>query len=123
MNPWRLQTPKGIPSGGPNDVARQVGKTNGKSCADITQPSAEGFKPMVQKKIPASCLQKYAEKASSVEKLVPLERNVADFEKHMLFSQNQTVFLLPGFQKGYSQSRSERTPDQRRNFQRDYFCE
>lgn len=65
--------------------------------------------------------QKYAGKGESVEKLVSAERNVAQNRFHILFSQNQTVFLLPGFEIGCSQ-RSERLPDQRQNFFREFFC-
>jgi hypothetical protein len=80
------------------------------------------FKVMVQKKIHAPRRQKYAGKGESVENLQPEERNLAQNQIHMHISQNQTVFLLPGLQKRYSQ-RTRRVPDEGYTFFCEYFCE
>ena len=56
-----------------------------------------------RKKIHAIRRQKYAANGESVENLRPTERNLTQNHIHMRISQNQTVFLLPGFEKGYSQ--------------------
>ena len=84
-------------------------------------PRHDGYNIRSAEKNPTPCRQKYAGKGESVENLQCLKRNLAQNHIHMQFSQNQTVFLRPGFEIGCSQ-RSERLPDQRQNFFREFFC-